>query len=89
MKRFTENKHERKIIYAKLIEKKAADYFPIPGKIPTPEQLYELVFETAEGIFSFEVSVFEYNIVEKGMEGTLVYQGCKLISFADRIKDVH
>ena len=54
--------------------------------MPSPEAFYELIFMTEEGMKTFEVSVFEYNVVNVGMEGTLVFQGCQLLSFGDWIK---
>lgn len=63
------------------------EYFAIPGKVPSPEDFYELIFMTEEGMKTFEVSVFEYNVVDVGMEGTLVFQGYQLLSFGDWIKE--
>ena len=40
----TKNKYNRESVFAKLIDKKVSKYFAVPGKIPTPEALYELVF---------------------------------------------
>ena len=42
---------------------------------------------TEEGMKTFEVSVFEYNVVDVGMEGTLLFQGYQLLSFGDWIKE--
>ena len=42
---------------------------------------------TEEGMKTFEVSVFECNVVDVGMEGTLVFQGYQLLSFGDCIKE--
>lgn len=42
--------------------------------MPSPEAFYELIFMTEEGMKTFEVSVFEYNVVDVGMEGTLVFR---------------
>ena len=83
----TNNKYNRESVFAKLIDKKVSKYFAVPGKIPTPEALYELVFMTEKGEKNFEVSVFIYNVVNIGMEGTLVFQGYQLISFGDWIKE--
>ena len=44
-------------------------------------------FKTEEGMKTFEVSVFEYNVVDVGMEGTLVFQGYQLLFFGDWIKE--
>ena len=88
MKRYTKNNNNRESLRAKLIDKKENEYFRIPGKIPTPEQIFELIFMTEEGTKTFEVSMFEYNVVEIGMEGLLVFQGYQLISFGKWIKDI-
>ena len=69
------------------IIRKEGEYFAIPGKVPSPEAFYELIFMTEEGMKTFEVSVFEYNVVDVGMEGTLVFQGYQLLSFGDWIKE--
>ena len=74
MLRYTKNKYKRESVFAKLIDKKVSEYFAVPGKIPTPEALYELVFMTEKGEKNFEVSVFVYNVVDIGMEGPLVFQ---------------
>ena len=87
MLRYTKNKYKRESVFAKLIDKKVSEYVAVPGKIPTPEDLYELVFMTEKGEKNFEVSVFIYNVVNIGMEGTLVFQGYQLISFGDWIKE--
>ena len=87
MLRYTRNKFRKESISAKLIKKKEGEYFAIPGKVPSPEAFYELIFMTEEGMKTFEVSVFEYNVVNVGMEGTLVFQGCQLLSFGDWIKE--
>ncbi|EFW23809.1 hypothetical protein HMPREF9430_01614 [Solobacterium moorei F0204] len=87
MLRYTKNKYKRESVFAKLIDKKVSEYFAVPGKIPTPEALYELVFMTEKGEKNFEVSVFVYNVVDIGMEGPLVFQGYQLISFGDWIKE--
>lgn len=87
MLRYTKNKYKRESVFAKLIDEKVSEYFAVPGKIPTPEDLYELIFMTEKGEKNFEVSVFIYNVVNIGMEGTLVFQGYQLISFGDWIKE--
>lgn len=87
MLRYTRNKFRKESISAKLIEKKEGEYFAIPGKVPSPEAFFELIFMTEVGMKTFEVSVFEYNVVDVGMEGTLVFQGYQLLSFGDWIKE--
>lgn len=39
MLRYTKNKYKRESVFAKLIDKKVSEYFAVPGKIPTPEDL--------------------------------------------------
>lgn len=82
-------KNQRIEVLATLVEKKDGDYFPIPGRVPTPTQIYELHFDTENGPILLEVSSFEYDVVETGDHGLLVYEGKKLISFADKIKEFH
>ncbi len=72
---------------AKLIKKESSKYFPIPGRIPTPEMFYELVFETDNGIKSFQVSEFEYEVVEEGYEGELITEGTEIVSFGTWLKE--
>lgn len=78
---------ERNAIKATIIHKKSSDYFAIPGKVPQPTVFYELTFETEEGTKTFEVSQFEFNVVDCGDVETLVYEGNELISFGDKIKE--
>lgn len=80
---------ERKTGTATIINKKSSDYFAIPGRIPDPTVLYELTFETGEGVKTFEVSQIEFNVVDCGDCETLVYEGNELISFGDKIKEFH
>ena len=49
--------------------------------------MYELDFMAGGKPISFEVSVFEFQAVEIGMHGLLVYQGYNIISFGSWIKD--
>lgn len=72
---------------ATLVKKESNEYFPIPGRIPYPEMLYELVFETNNGIKRFQVSRFEYDVVEEGYEGELVTEGTEIIRFGNWIKE--
>lgn len=50
MLRYTRNKFRKDSISAKIIEKKEGEYFAIPGKVPSPEAFYELIFMTEEGM---------------------------------------
>ena len=87
MKRYTKNKHDIIHLNATLIEKKCSDYYPMPGNIFEPQIIYELVFLKADRLtLTLEVSVFEYNVVEVGYKGELIYQGYELISFGNWIK---
>ena len=87
MKRYTINRHEITNCNAKLIEKKCSDYYPMPGNIFEPQKVYELVFLKEDKLsVSLEVSAFEYNVVEVGWEGKLIYQGYELISFGNWIQ---
>lgn len=88
MKRYTKNKYEIIKIDATLIDKRKGDYFSLPGSIPSPQSLCELEFKTGERLLTFEVSEFEYNVVDIGMSGELVYQGYELISFGSWIKKI-
>ncbi|RGD72784.1 DUF2500 family protein [Faecalicoccus pleomorphus] len=87
MHRCTNNKYKKESLFAELIDKKSSNYFAIPGKIPTPEIIYETIFMTDKGVKESEVSVFEYNVVDIGMKGILFFQGYELISFGDWIKE--
>lgn len=81
-------KQEVCVVYAEVINKNAMDYFAIPGRIPSPTDLFEVTFKLEDGSqIIFEVSVYEYNVIEIGDEGILKYQGSKIISFGDKIKE--
>lgn len=80
---------ERITTNALLICKSHSPYYQIPGRVPEPQQIYELCFSTPDGEKTFEVSSWEYDCVEERTKGTLVYEGSKLISFADAIKEYH
>lgn len=82
------NKMERKSVLATLVDKQQLSYHPIPGKVPAPTEFYELEFQVEEQVLIFEVSVFEYTVMELGDTGALIYAGNRLISFADKIKEV-
>lgn len=82
------NKKSMMDVTATIINKKTSDYYPIPGKIPTPTDLNEVTFQFENGTQkSFEVSIFEYNVLEIGDCGELIYRGNEIVSFADKIKD--
>ena len=79
--------YERISTEAKLVKKETSDYFAVPGKIPSPETIYEISFQTSNQLLTFQVSLFEYEAVEEGLEGTLIYEGPEIISFGEWIKD--
>lgn len=75
-------------IDAIVIDKRRMDYFPCPGKIPTPVGLYEADFKTIDNeILTFEISEFDYNVLPIGEKASLTYENQKIISFGDIIKD--
>lgn len=88
MKWYTKNKYEITKTEATLIDKRKGDYFSIPGSMPSPQTLCELEFKTVEKTLTFEVGEFEYNVVDIGMSGELVYQGYELIRFGSWIKKI-
>lgn len=73
-------------VEATLVNKQTANYNAVEG-LEDPMEMYELDFEANGKIISFEVSIFEYQVVEVGMKGLLVYKGVDLISFGNWIKD--
>lgn len=88
MKRYTKNKYPVVSVDAELVSKRKGEYYAIPGEVPFSNDLCELEFDVGNNHLVFEVSIFEYNVVEEGMVGLLVYQGYELISFGSWIKDV-
>ena len=86
MKRYTKNNHPVTTVNARLIQKKNYKYFQNPGYIPSPEDMFEVIFRTEHtNTVTLEVSLFEYNVLEEGMSGILVYQGYELLQFGDYI----
>lgn len=81
-------KKEQQIsVEATLVNKRVTVYNAVEG-LENPMNMYELDFETADGqALSFEVSIFEYQNVERGMKGMLIYKGYDIISFGKWIKD--
>ena len=78
----------RKSINAKVNDKRCMDYFQCPGKIPNPIGLYEVDFITEDNeILTFELSEFEYNVLEIGDSAVLTYENRNIISFGEIIKD--
>ena len=76
-------KYERNSINATLVKKVESIHYPMPGNMPFHETMYELLFATENGQLNFEVSIFEYNVVQLGNEGILVFEKDKIISFGD------
>ena len=86
MKRYTKNNHPVTTVNARLIQKKNYKYFQNPGYIPSPEDMFEVVFQTEDtDTDTLEVSLFEYNVLKEGMTGELVYQGYELLRLGDYI----
>lgn len=86
MKRYTKNNHPVTTVNARLIQKKNYKYFQNPGYIPSPEDMFEVIFRTEHtNTVTLEVSLFEYNVLEEGMSGILVYQEYELLQFGDYI----
>lgn len=81
-------KQKEKIsVEATLSQKYESKYFPIPGRIPWPTEMFEIEFSTATGTLNFEVDFITYGNLAEGDQGTLVYQGNDIISFADKIHE--
>lgn len=80
-------KNEQKIsVEATLANKETFSYNAVEGLEDALDQ-FQLDFIAEGKPLSFEVSVFEFNVVEIGMKGLLTYQGNDLISFGKWIKD--
>lgn len=60
--------------------------------IPILKPIYEVIFETDQEEILFSLSSFEYDVLEIGEEGRLVYWKKKycneMISFSDKIKEI-
>lgn len=79
-------KAEKISVEATLVNKETFSYNAVEG-LENPMDMFQLDFMAEEKPLSFEVSVFEFNVVEIGMKGLLTYQGEDLISFGNWIKD--
>lgn len=80
----------RKTVQARLVKKLSEDYYPIPGRVPEPTKVYDLLFcleNQADLVCS--VSRFEYEVLEEGDQGELVYEGNQIISFANKLHEFH
>lgn len=73
-------------VEATLVNKRVSSYNAVEG-LENPMDMYELDFMADGKPLSFEVSVFEFQAVEIGMQGLLVYQGYNIVSFGSWIKD--
>ncbi|MDE5758412.1 MAG: hypothetical protein K2H85_07335 [Allobaculum sp.] len=54
-----------------------------PEMNPDGDPLFEVAFETAEGVKLFWINSFQYYALHVGMQGELTFQGNHLISFGD------
>ncbi|MBD5424403.1 MAG: DUF2500 domain-containing protein [Allobaculum sp.] len=54
-----------------------------PEMNPDGDPLFEVAFETAEGVKLFWINSFQYYALHVGMKGELTFQGDHLISFGD------
>ncbi len=88
MKRYTKSSKPVMEIEAVLVDKRSAEFTPVPQLDLSHRNYYELFFKTENGLVSLEVSPFEYSVVDIGMKGHLKYQGTELISFGDRIREL-
>lgn len=83
----------RKEGYAKLIKKEDIPYVDLAtGRgIPIQKPIYDLIFDCDGEEIRCSVSELEYEVVEEGEEGPIIFVRHKhyieLICFADKIKD--
>lgn len=65
-------------------------YDMIPPEIdPDGDPLFEVAFETPEGVKIFWINSEEYYRLEVGMHGLLRYKGKEIISFGNWIRPFH
>ncbi|MEG0328961.1 MAG: DUF2500 family protein [Longicatena sp.] len=77
-------------VLAEIVDKQNFDYFAMPGKIPTPEALFEVYFKTEEGnVLQFAVDFSCFNVLNMGDKGMLKYYGAEIISFSDKLREFH
>ena len=54
-----------------------------PEMNPDGDPLFEVAFETPDGVKLFWINSFQYYALHVGMQGELTFQGDHLISFGD------
>lgn len=75
--------------HATLIKKEDTEYFPIPGDLPFPSELYDVQFETDTGeILDCTCSMFEFHVLEEGDSGELEIRDHEIVRFANKIKEI-
>ncbi len=74
---------------AEVIEKVESKYFPVPGKMPIPKDLFEIRFKDSEGkVITLEVDYITYHHLDEGDKGRLVYDQMELLAFADKVREL-
>lgn len=73
---------------AKLIKKGDSRMTYHFGNVPINRDCFEVIFLVNDEQIIFEVSMFEYAVLEEGDEGLLVYSTNNIISFGDKLKRV-
>ncbi len=54
---------------------------------PDGDPLFEVAFETAQGVKIFWINSYDYYALKVGMKGLLRYKGDQLLSFGSWIKE--
>ena len=85
---FTSNRRKRKIFSeeATIIKK---EYFRVSGLdfgYPKYDDSFEITFQLKNKEKTFEVSQFEYELLEEGDKGILCFDRYKIISFGEKLK---
>ncbi len=57
-----------------------------PEMNPDGDPLFEVAFETPQGVKIFWINSFQYYALKVGMQGELCFQGDHLISFGNILK---
>lgn len=81
MKRYTVNHCPLSSVEATLVKKTTHFYHPNPMMNGSAMPIYELQFETEQGMLTFEIDRFGYQIIPKGAKSLLTYKGYELVSF--------
>lgn len=81
MKRYTVNHYPVKTVKATLLHKRISPCYRNPVLSTEPELVYELTFQTEQGLQDFEIDAFGYQTIPDGATDILTYQGYELLSF--------